>query len=283
MSRSHYRFTYSSLFLALAVSFILCSCGSAGRTVSSETFTTEDIWLNKGEQKIYGVLYRPDGIKEAPLLVVSHGIGSNHRSGAPYAEALVKLGYAVYCYDFCGGGRASKSDGKTSDMSIFSEEKDLEAVVAGLKKIKGIKKGKVTLLGISQGGMVSALFAGDHPKMVEKLVLVYPALCIKNDWVSKYPKLTDMPEVVNSFGMQLGRAYVEGLYDLDVYGRIARYKGPVQIIHGDQDRIVPISYSEKAHEAYRNSAFKVMPGAGHGFRGKVQEEAIGIIKNFLNN
>ena len=92
-----------------------------------------------------------------------------------------------------------------------------------------------------------------------------------------------MPEVVNSFGMQLGRAYVEGLYDLDVYGRIARYKGPVQIIHGDQDRLVPISYSEKAHEAYRNSAFKVMPGAGHGFRGKVQEEAIGIIKNFLNN
>ena len=255
MPRSHYRFTYSSLFLALAVSFILCSCGSAGRTVSSETFTTEDIWLNKGEQKIYGVLYRPDGIKEA----------------------------AVYCYDFCGGGRASKSDGKTSDMSIFSEEKDLEAVVAGLKKIKGIKKGKVTLLGISQGGMVSALFAGDHPKMVEKLVLVYPALCIKDDWVSKYPKLTDMPEVVNSFGMQLGRAYVEGLYDLDVYGRIARYKGPVQIIHGDQDRLVPISYSEKAHEAYRNSAFKVMPGAGHGFRGKVQEEAIGIIKNFLNN
>jgi pimeloyl-ACP methyl ester carboxylesterase len=44
---------------------------------------------------------------------------------------------------------------------------------------------------------------------------------------------------------------------------------------------VPISYSEKAHEAYKNSSFKVMPGAGHGFRGEVQQEAIGIIKEFL--
>ena len=166
-------------------------------------------------------------------------------------------------------------------MSIFSEEDDLGAVIEGLKNIKGIKKGEVTLLGISQGGMVSALYAGDNPDKVEKLVLIYPALCIKDDWVAKYPKITDMPEVVNSFGMQLGRAYVEGLYDLDVYGRISRYTGPVQIIHGDSDRLVPISYSEKAHEAYKNSSFKVMPGAGHGFRGEVQQEAIGIIKEFL--
>ena len=130
-------------------------------------------------------------------------------------------------------------------------------------------------------GMVSALYAGDNPDKVEKLVLIYPALCIKDDWVTKYPEITDMPEVVNSFGMQLGRAYVEGLYDLDVYGRISKYTGPVQILHGDQDRLVPISYSEKAHEAYKNSSFKVMPGAGHGFRGEVQQEAIGIIKEFL--
>jgi pimeloyl-ACP methyl ester carboxylesterase len=68
---------------------------------------------------------------------------------------------------------------------------------------------------------------------------------------------------------------------LDVYGRISRYIGPVQILHGDQDRLMPISYSEKAHEAYKNSSFKVMPGAGHGFRGEVQQEAIGIIKEFL--
>ena len=271
----------TTIVIILTALFSLGGCASVKKAANVDSFSQEELWFSKGEQKLYGVLYRPDGIKKAPSLVVSHGIGSDHRSGAPYAEALVKIGYAVYCYDFCGGGRASKSDGKTSDMSIFSEEDDLGAVIEGLKTIKGIKKGKVTLLGISQGGMVSALYAGDNPDKVEKLVLIYPALCIKDDWVTKYPKITDMPEVVNSFGMQLGRAYVEGLYDLDVYGRISRYTGPVQIIHGDSDRLVPISYSEKAHEAYKNSSFKVMPGAGHGFRGAVQQESIGIIKEFL--
>ena len=269
-----------SILMLVAVS-MLYGCASPNKTTTNSA-SQEEIWLNKGGQKIFGVLYRPDRIKKAPLLIVSHGIGSNYRSGIPYAEALTKLGYAVYCYDFCGGGRASKSDGKTSEMSIFTEEDDLTAVVEGFKNVKGIKKGKVTLLGISQGGMVSALYAGDNPKNVEKLVLVYPALCIKDDWVTKYPRITDMPEIDNSFGgMPLGRAYVEGLYDLDVYGRIAWYEGPVQIIHGDQDRLVPVSYSEKAHAAYKNSTFKVMPGAGHGFRGKDQEEAIEIIKAFL--
>lgn len=279
MSRSHRHFALILTVLATTAVMVLSGCGLVNKTATS--YSQEELWLKKGKQRIYGVLFRPEGIKKAPLLIVSHGIGSNHRSGAPYAEAFAKLGYAVYCYDFCGGGRASKSDGKTSDMSIFTEEKDLEAVVNGLRKVKGIKKGKVTLLGISQGGMVSALYAGDHPKMVEKLVLIYPALCIKDDWVTKYPKLTDMPKVVNSFGMQLGRAYVKDLYDLDVYGRISRYEGPVQIIHGDHDTLVPISYSERAHEAYRNSDFKVMPGAGHGFRGKDQKKAIEIIRDFL--
>ena len=232
-----------SILMLVAVS-MLYGCASPNKTTTNSA-SQEEIWLNKGGQKIFGILYRPDGVKKAPLLIVSHGIGSNHRSGIPYAEALTKLGYAVYCYDFCGGGRASKSDGKTSDMSIFTEEDDLTAVVEGFKNVKGIKKGKVTLLGISQGGMVSALYAGDNPKSVEKLVLVYPALCIKDDWVTKYPRITDMPEIDNSFGgMPLGRAYVEGLYDLDVYGRIARYEGPVQIIHGDQDRLVPVSVAK---------------------------------------
>ena len=157
MSCSHRHFTLILSVLATAASLVLSGCSIVNKT--AKNFSQEELWLKKGKQNIYGVLYRPEGIKKAPLLIVSHGIGSNHRSGAPYAEAFAKLGYAVYCYDFCGGGRASKSDGKTSDMSIFTEEKDLEAVVNGLRKVKGIKKGKVTLLGISQGGMVSALYA----------------------------------------------------------------------------------------------------------------------------
>lgn len=272
---------YRLLLMALVAALLATGCSTTGYIPSDSSIRQKEMWLKNGNQRIYGILLTPAGVKKAPLAIVSHGIGSNYKSGIPYAEALVKLGYAVYCYDFRGGSNSSKSDGRTTDMSIFTEEDDLRAVVEGLKGVKGVKKGKVTLLGISQGGMVSALYAGDHPSEVDKLVLIYPALCIKDDWVKKYPRITDMPETENSFGMKLGRAYVEGLYDLDVYGRISNYKGRVLIIHGDKDRLVPVSYSKKANRAYRRCTLKVISGAGHGFRGSEQTKAIDYINDWI--
>ena len=95
MTVSHRRPIFSWMVLALASTVMLASCASANKAVSVDSFSKEDLWSFNGEKKIYGVLYRPDGIKTAPLLIVSHGIGSDHRSGAPYAEALAKLGYAI--------------------------------------------------------------------------------------------------------------------------------------------------------------------------------------------
>ena len=46
-----------------------------------------------------------------------------------YAILMAELGYASYCFDFCGGSVVKgKSDGKTTDMSVLTEVKDLEAV-----------------------------------------------------------------------------------------------------------------------------------------------------------
>ena len=47
-----------------------------------------------------------------------------------YAKALAKKGYAVYCFDFCGGSPGSRSSGSTLEMSIFTEQKDLAAARA---------------------------------------------------------------------------------------------------------------------------------------------------------
>ncbi len=273
---------YHFLLMALVAVLFATGCATTGYIPSDSSIRQKELWLKNGNQRIYGILLTPAGVRKAPLAVVSHGIAGNYKSGIEYAESLVKLGYAVYCFDFRGGSNSSRSDGRTTDMSIFTEEDDLRAVVEGLKGVKGIKKGKVTLLGISQGGMVSALYAGDHPEAVEKLVLVYPAFCIKDDWVTKYPKITDMPETENSFGMKLGRAYVKDLYDLDVYGRISNYKGRVLIVHGDKDRLVPISYSKKANRAYRRCTLKTIQGAGHGFRGSELTKAIEYVNDFLD-
>ena len=44
---------------------------------------------------------------------------------------------------------------------------------------------------------------------------------------------------------------------------IARYTGPVLLIHSDTDEAVPFSCSEEAAKAYRNAKLVVIPGDTH--------------------
>ncbi len=47
-----------------------------------------------------------------------------------YAKAMAEMGYVSYCFDFCGGCVIKgKSDGSTTEMSVLTEVKDLEAVI----------------------------------------------------------------------------------------------------------------------------------------------------------
>ena len=116
---------------------------------------------------------------------------------------------------------------------------------------------------------------------IERLILIYPALCIKDDWVKMYPALSDMPEEVDFWGMKLGHAYLEGLYDLDVYKTISLYEGPVSIFHGDRDQVVNVSYSERAKEVYCNATLTVLPGEGHGFSPAARQKVVSAIKTIL--
>lgn len=263
------------LFLFAMAAFIV-SC--AGKPYA---FTREELPLTSGDKAVYGVIYRPDGVKQAPVIIFSHGFGGTHMFGEAYAQALAPMGYAVYCYDFCGGSNMSRSEGETSQMSIFTEAEDLKAVMDGLCQLEYIDPAHIILVGESQGGMVSSLVAAQRKDQVERLILIYPAFCIKDDWVKMYPTLDDMPEVVDFWGIKLGHAYLEGLYDLDVYETIRGYEGPVSIFHGDQDPVVNLSYSERAQEAYKNATLTVLPGEGHGFSPDAQAQVIGAIKELL--
>ena len=46
---------------------------------------------------------------------------------------------------------------------------------------------------------------------------------------------------------------------------IAKYHGPVMIIQGSGDALVPMAYAEKAAELYENSELVVIPDDTHGF------------------
>ena len=182
---------------------------------------------------------------------------ANQMTVKHYAQHLAKMGYAAFCFDFCGGCvMMGKSDGKTTDMSVLTEVSDLCAVIDYAKKLEYTDTANILLMGCSQGGLVSALTAARLKNEVKKLVLFYPALCIPDDarsgkmmWAEFDPN--NIPETIKCGPMKLGRCYAEDVVKMDPFEEIKGYEGDVLIVHGTADKIVNMRYVQQAMETYR--------------------------------
>ena len=230
---------------------------------------------------IRGTSFLPEKETDTAI-IISHGFMDSSRSTIPYGKELCEEDYATYCFDFCGGCLKGNSDGVTTEMSVFSEVEDLNAVIEHVRN----RYQKIILMGFSQGGFVSAITAAQRDD-IEKLILVYPALCIPDDarkgkmMFAKFDP-ENIPDVIKCGPMKLGRCYAETVIDKDPYELIRSYSEEVLIVHGTKDRVVDLSYSEKAQKTYGDlCTLKKILGAGHGFRKAENDVALFHIKEFL--
>ena len=245
----------------------------------------EKFECRRNDLTIRGHVYR---MKEGrlPAVVLCHGFLANDRTLRVYAQALAELGYVCYTFDFNGGGVFCHSDGKSRDMTVLTELEDLRCVMNYVRRRPDVDDARISLLGCSQGGLVSAMYAKRQSAMVEKLVLFYPALCIPDD--ARAGKMmfarfdpTNLPDTLLYFPMRLGRDYAKSVLKMDVYKEIGGFEGPTLLLHGTADKIVSISYSEKAAKLYPDCTYHVIADGQHGFRGKYDREAVQVLKEFM--
>ena len=247
---------------------------------------------------IRGTEYRPTG-ENLPIAIVSHGFMAFQDTVRHYAKLFAELGYAAYCFDFCGGSVIKgKSDGKTTEMSVLTEVKDLEAVIEYAKSLPYTNAYDVTLMGCSQGGFVSALVAAKQKEQIAKLVLFYPALCIPDDaragkmMFAKFDP-NNIPEFVNCSPMKLGRCYVADVIGMNPFEEIKGYPGEVLLVHGTADKIVKWDYAKRTYQTYlKNNPAGLVPeqrvtlrlieDGAHGFSKKHDKMAMEEIKKFVN-
>lgn len=242
----------------------------------------EELWIKNGERNIYGIISRPDTkAKRQGVAIIAHGFNGTHHSGMTYFELFNSLGYQCYTFDFPSGSIYSRSNNDTMKMSILNEQSDLEAVIEYFSAQADVDKSKIIVIGESQGGLVAALAAANIKNRIDKLILIFPALCIPDNWEQRYPSVSDIPERTELWGVGLSREFFLELRTLDVFGDIGKYKGPVQIIQGDADNIVSMKDSERAITLYKSANLHVIKGAGHGFKPHEQKESLSIIKQFM--
>lgn len=229
--------------------------------------------------KIYG-----DTSEKKSVVILSHGFMVNQKSCKNYANLLAKAGFIAVTYDFCGGGLGSVSDGKTEEMTVLTEKEDLYSVIRCFEKQPHTKD--ISLMGMSQGGFVSAMVTKEIPDRVKKLILFFPALCIPDDarkgqmMFYKFDP-ENIPDLLGKRPMKLGGDYARCVLTMDPYEEIGGFDGHVLYVHGTKDKVVDISYARKGKELYPDCDYYEIEGAGHGFRGKDDALAKGLLLSFL--
>lgn len=279
-------------FIAVAMCFAACSSDDDNGSTPPENTENEEttdslqtgtelvvdsteVWSERDGNRIFGMMYyNSASSKKQPAVILSHSSSLTHEAMSGYALAIAKMGYAAYCFDFCGGSDKSKSDGKTDEMTVFTEVEDLRAVVKTVKSLGYVESSEVYLLGSSQGGLVSALLADECPDYFAGMILFYPAFNIPEmvKMFSGFGDWGDFGDFGNwgdfgDFGgmMSMSEAYINSIKDFDVWSHIGKFSKPVCIIHGTADMIVPISNSEKAVGLYPSATLNKIEGANHGF------------------
>lgn len=260
--------------------------------------------LSAKDYEVYGpqgglamTLTLPDGFDKekdtCPMVILMHGIFSSQKiTPMPtIARTLARNGIASIRFTF--GGHWS-SEGVMEKMTIEKEIADALAIWEYAKSLPYISK--IALLGHSQGGVVASMTAGrisaaagaDDEKPFA-LVLLAPASVLKNacaggNILGARFDPENVPEYVKCFGMmKLGREYILSTRELDIYGTAAAFKGPVRIIHGEKDSLVPMWCSEDFKKTYGDaSELIVVEGENHRISRKTRKVAE-LVTEFISD
>ncbi|WP_027824919.1 alpha/beta hydrolase [Lactobacillus psittaci] len=216
------------------------------------------------------------------LAIIMHGFTANRNTDLlkQLAQNLCNENVSSIRFDFNGHG---ESDGAFKDMTVLNEIADANCVLSYVKTNPHINH--IYLVGHSQGGVIASMLAGLYPDLIDKLVLLAPAACLKDDalagstqGVSYNPK--KIPDIIPYKGKELGGFYLRIAQNLPIYETSKNFTGPVCLIHGKSDQVVDYKYSQKYHDIYENSTLHLIE-ADHRFTGDSQKEAIRLTTDFL--
>ncbi len=223
-------------------------------------------------------------------VVLAHGITVDKNEGGFYttlAEELCNAGIASLRFDFRGHG---ESDGRSSDMTIAGEVKDLAAAAQEVQRRFHVAP---AIVAASFGGGIAVLLAGAKEVDLSALVLLNPVLDYtrtflrpETEWARQWfnPQALREAEATGTLdlgGFVLGKPLLDEFRRYEPLARIPSLNMPVMIVHGTADSKVPFDPAKQASIASRNVSLMALEGADHGFAGRHQavfRDVVGWLK-----
>lgn len=237
----------------------------------------EELTIQDGSDSIYGKVYRPKKEGVYPAIIMCHGYNGINTDFTTECRYFAQNGYVAYAFDFCGGSTRSKSSGKTTDMTIFTEKANLLSVFNYIKTLSYVNKDRIFVQGGSQGGLVTALAAEEIADEVKGMILYFPAFNIPDQW-------GNAPQVETEFwGLTLGPNFMATLHGFNAFDHIGNFSKNVLILYGEKDAIVPRATITRAQNAYQHCELKTYPNEGHGFTPTALMDVKRRMLEFMNN
>jgi alpha-beta hydrolase superfamily lysophospholipase len=123
---------------------------------------------------LYYVRRQAPGVPPKRLIMTVHGF-ADHAGRMPFLiDHLCERGAVVYSYDQRGNGRSPGQRGHINAYRELGEDLDAFMTLATAAE-PGLER---VLFGHSTGGILTLLFAEDHPDRMDRLVLSAPALIL---------------------------------------------------------------------------------------------------------
>lgn len=241
---------------------------------------------NSKGNKICGILSNPTSELSTPVIILCHGFATSkdNSTNTQLEKIFNNHKIATFRFDFFGYG---ESEGDFENITISEAVDDILNAIYYLKD-KGFSK--LGLVGSSFGGM-SSIISASKTNDLFVLVLKSPV----SDYYEVDTKRRTKEEIKdwkskgfviqrNSKGEEkrLNYSFFEDFKNNNAYEAAKKIKIPTLIVHGDEDKTVPIEQSKKTSSIIENCKLEIITGADHKFSNSGEfEKILDLISNFI--
>ena len=198
----------------------------------------------------------PEG--KVPLCIILHGFTGNkdERHLIAVSDMMNHIGMATLRVDLYGHG---KSDGEFRKHNLYKWINNAIAVIDYARELPYFSR--IYICGHSQGGLTAIMAGVMKQDIISGILPMSPAIMIPEE--ARNGNILGTPIDFNNLsrdytskdGWTLNGNYVCVAQTLYPEETMKCYHGPVIVIHGDQDKTVPIDKVEKACNNFDNCTF----------------------------
>jgi len=206
-------------------------------------------------KKLYGILRKPEGVKNPPVVVMAVGLDSTKEETDAYEQPFHPRGMATLAFDGPGQGEGQYEFGIRGDYEV-----PVKAVIDYVETRDDLDKSRIGMWGVSLGGYYAPRAAA-----FEKRIKACIALGGPFDWGAAFdtlPDLTRQTFMARSRSRDLTEAK-EKAKTLSLVGLAEKITCPIFIVNGRHDRVVPAADAERLAREVKGPVELVMVEDGN--------------------